>query len=72
MGTLAALVIATPIWGFALQPPLAAPAILPDQLSQVGEVSVDGNVLLRVEDPRAVPAPPVTPAMEWTRSLSLA
>lgn len=72
MGTLAAIVLATPIWGLALQPPtLAAPRILPAQVAQMQSAAEDGSVLVRLDDPSVVPAA-VTPEMNWTRYLSLA
>ena len=47
MGTLAALVLATPIWGFALTPPtVAAPAIVAEQVAQMRTMTDEGNALL--------------------------
>lgn len=40
MHTLAAWMLATPIWGFALQVPLASPSILPEQVAQVRTTEV--------------------------------
>ena len=72
MGTLAALALATPIWGFALTPPtVGAPAIVPEQVAQMRTTTDEGNAIVRLADPRAMPAPAVTPAMDWTRYLSL-
>lgn len=75
MSSLFALALSTPIWGFALQPPvLAAPEILPDVATQVRSVEV--------EDPYAYDYARYSAAdasaearnlslMDWTRALNV-
>jgi hypothetical protein len=73
MDTLATLALATPLWGFALQPPafFASPEMLPDTAAQVRSVTtVDTEVAL---DPRELAAEAHNDTMmNWTRGFQVA
>lgn len=73
MNTLIALALATPVWGFALQPPvLAGPSVLPEHAAQyeaTGELEVETD--RRMADARHAEHVNAT-AMDWTRGLNVA
>lgn len=73
MGPLVALALATPVWGFALTPPmLTAPSILPDQVAQLGGMeSIEAEVEARVLEAQRAEAFDAT-VMDWTVGLQVA
>ncbi|UJR83138.1 hypothetical protein [Sandaracinus amylolyticus] len=63
MGTLAALLVATPVWGFALQPPLAMNAIAPEIAAQLAATADPELALAPREDPLQ------QEKIQWTRAI---
>ncbi|MDQ3032017.1 MAG: hypothetical protein M3Y87_06345 [Myxococcota bacterium] len=72
MNTLVALALSTPIWGFSLQPPTAAPSIVPQHAAQVS-IAIDDELSRDAElEASAAAAATDTTMMDWTRNMSLA
>ena len=72
MNTLIALALATPVWGFALQPPTwTSPSILPEQVAQY---ETPTRVVIDTEVPsdQAFREAHASTMMDWTRATSLA
>lgn len=72
MDALVALALSTPIWGFALQPPVAVPSVVPEQVAQVRTVVVDEEIPAGYEYDVDVRADAHNDAMmNWTRGLQV-
>jgi hypothetical protein len=73
METLVALALATPIWGFALQPPaLPAPSLLPAHVAQL-ESTARADMQMQPAAPgEAFREAHVSTMMDWTRATNLA
>ena len=70
MNTLVALALSTPIWGFSLQPPVAAaPDIMPEQAAQVRTVVVEEEILSSSADAWAESHNAAM--MNWTRAFQV-
>lgn len=73
MNTLVALALSTPVWGFSLQPPVAAaPHILPEQTAQVRTTVVETETTIETVPSDLWLDGHTASMMNWTRAFQVA